>query len=282
MRRKTIIGVVTGLLIALCGMLLIYFTAVQTPETLGTESRNIYIGDILTLDITAEDLTQQELIERFSDFEVVEFQQAGSHYQISLRTFEPGEYKVRLRNKEVVIQVSSTLTDIDRDDVFEGSTQIIKAESPSYWPALFYIAAGVFLITSIMALVKIMFKKRAKPLTPEELFFQKASTLAVESDSYFVDLTYLFKQYIECAYHCQIIGKTSAEIVSELGQIKALQAILPEIENWLVTCDRYKFSGVPIANTQKQDLYTALVDLIKRLSQQRLDAQKEGAGRCAL
>ena len=223
--------------------------------------RNIYVGDIITLEIGSEDFSAEELMEKFKEFEVLELTEESGGYRLSLRTFDPGKYVVLLGNKEIVINVGSTIDDIDRDDIFEGGTQVIKPGFSFQWRILFYISAGVFILSGGFILLKIVLKKKTKKLNPYELFLQRSGTLAVEGDDYFVDLTRFFKEYIGSLYQCWIIGKTSAEIIFELKEIQPLESMLSNIEEWLVECDRMKFSGIDVTIDNKQEHYGKLLEL---------------------
>ena len=223
--------------------------------------RNIYVGDIITLEIATEDFSAEDLTGKFSDFEVLELTEESGIYRLSLRTFEPGKYVVLLGNKEIVINVASTLNDIKRDDIFEGSAQVIKSGFPYHWRILFYISAGIFILSGSFAVLRYVLKKKIKPLSPYELFLKNSGALSVQSDNYFVDLTRYFKEYIGSLYQCRIIGKTSAEIIAELKEILSLESILTSIEEWLVKCDRLKFSGIEVAGETKQEHYGKLLEL---------------------
>ncbi len=242
------------------------------------ESRKIYIGDIFTVEITAERLSSEEIAELFREFEIVELKQDRGRFLVSARTFEPGEYIVLIGDKELVITVASILEDIERDDVFEGSSEVLKPMIYWPWRLLFYAAAGVFVLSTGVIAAKALLRRREKSLGPYQLFLKKASSLAIDSHSYFVDLTLLFKRYLESLYNFRIIGKTSAEILSALSRLNDLNSVLPDIETWLVECDRFKFSGIPVAREQKQAHYQKLLKLVETINNQVLDAKRKGAG----
>ena len=229
--------------------------------------RNIYVGDIITLEIEAADLylSAEELTAKFSEFEVLDITEKGGIYTLSLRTFEPGKHTVLIGNKEIVINVASTLTDISRDDIFEGSTQIIKPGFSIYWRILFYITLGIFILSGSFVLLRFVMKKKIKAMSPYELFLKSSGALSVERDDYFVDLTRYFKEYIGSLYHCRIIGKTSTEIIAELKEIPPLESILADIGEWLVKCDKLKFSGIEVTNAIKQEHYGKLLDLAAKV-----------------
>ncbi|HXK97586.1 MAG TPA: hypothetical protein PK828_06915 [Limnochordia bacterium] len=288
--KRLVYALTALLLLVLAAIVWVYF-GLDEPATTGTdsqtESRRLYIGDMITLEITAQSLTEAEIREHFSDFEIVDLQWDRGRFLVTLRTFEPGEYSVLIGSKEVLIQVGSTLEDIDRDDVFEGSRDVIAPPALIPWRLVFYAAAGIFVLSGGVLLVKALIRRREKKLSPYQLFCKKAGALALDSASYFVDLTLLFKRYLEGLYQFRIIGKTSTEIMDELQKLPALAGLLPEIDTWLTECDRFKFSGVTLSRDEKAAHYRKLVSIAERINQlhqqlegqqlQKLTSQKEGA-----
>ena len=280
MKAKRVQYLLTAVLILVLFLTILVYINLGTSSdgNLTHASRRVYIGDIITLEIEAEHLSRADVRAQFSDFEVVELIEEPGQFVIAVRTFAPGEYRVLLADKEVVINVGSTLEDIERDEVFEGSSQILKPGFFLPWHLLCYAAAGVFILSGAIVLFKAILSRRKKQLTPYQVFLKAAEALPMESGSYFVDLTLLFKQYLESLYHTRIIGKTSTEIVGELGRLQALTAVLPEIEQWLAECDQFKFSGVRVGREQKQEHYQKLIELAVRIDKQSSAVQEEGAG----
>jgi hypothetical protein len=231
---------------AICLFLTLFLYILMPPTALFASengTRNIYIGDIITLNITGTGLTRGELEFMFSGFEIVEIKNLSGGYELSMRTFITGEHRVLLGNKEVVINVGSALEDIEREAMFEGDIWVIEPGFPIHWRMLFYIAAGIFVLSSGFVLIRVVLKKKAKPLNPYQLFLQRSAALTEEDGNYLVDLTFFFKEYIGSIYNRRIIGKTSDEIIKELKEIKPLDNIINEIQAWLYECDKLKFSG---------------------------------------
>jgi len=232
--------------------------------------RNIYVGDIIALEITTQKFSSQELREKFRDFEIVEITAKPGGYALSLRTFETGEYTVLLGDKEIVIHVQSTLDDMQRDDIFEGGTAVIGQGFPFYWSIPLYISAGVLAVCGFILLKN--HKKKAEQLAPHEAFVRRADSLSVESDEYFVELTHCFKEYLEKLYQFRIIGKTSTEIMNELADIQPLEPMLAAIGVWLTECDRMKFTGVKPSIEDKQEHCKKLLYLARKIEAQKEDA----------
>ena len=229
------------------------------------ESRHIYIGDIITLNIAAGNYFLGDLPERFRDFEIVELKEGPDGYLLSLRALTPGEYSVLVGDKEIVITVASTLDDIKRDEIFAGGEQVMAAGLYFSVEVLFYIAAGIFALLGGYWLWQTVLKKKAGLPHPYQVFLQRSGALQTEHDDYFVYVTFYFKEYLECLYHCRIRGKTSAEIIAELQEIAPLAALLADIGKWLSECDRLKFTGMQISSGQKQQHYTKLLELAERI-----------------
>jgi len=263
MMIKKILFVLTALILLCSGA--VWVTA---------EPRNIYIGDIITLQISSRGLSAEELIGKFQAFEILEIKDENASYLISLRTFEVGEHKILLGDKEIVINVQSVLDNIQREGIFEGDTGVMEPGYLFKWNALFYIAAGLFVLSGGYVLTKALLKGVIVTQSPYQVFLRRSGSLSVENDDYFVDLTFYFKEYLEGLYQFRIIGKTSAEIVNELKGINLLNTMLPEINEWLTECDRLKFTGVNVSTGTKQEHYEKLLKLVEKIDAQGLNSEE--------
>lgn len=238
--------------------------------------RNIYVGDIITLDIATKNYSAEQLSEKFHDFEIVEIKEKTDGYLLSLRTFKTGEQSVLIGDKEIVINVESTLNDIQREGIFEGDVSVIEPGFPFHWRILFYIAAGIFALSGGFVLLKTILKRKTKTLSPHQIFLSRSGALSDADDNYLVDLTLCFKEYLESLYQCRIIGKTSAEIIFELKRLQILDTMLPEVQEWLTECDRLKFTGIRVSRDEKQDHYGKLLNLVTKIDIQKQTSNKEG------
>jgi molybdopterin converting factor small subunit len=238
----------------------------STVEVLA-EFRDIYVGDIITLEISTFKYPLEELREMFQPFEIVDAKSKSYGYLLSIRTFEVGEQTILIDNNEIVIQVNSTLNSLERDDIFGVETRIYEPDFFFHWNILFFVFAGAFAVSGCLLLLKLVIAREKPAPSPSQLFLQRSSSLSSDDDNFFVDLTFYFKTYLESRYVCRIkvIGKTSAEIASELKDLPIPLALLPEISEWLIECDRLKFTGVSISNEKKQEHYDRLLSLIKKL-----------------
>ena len=123
--------------------LFIWFLLMPLSHVLA-EERNIYVGDLIELKVTTQAFSQEELREKFSDFEIVSLENKPDGYLLTLRTFETGEKIVHLGDKEIIIHVQSTLDLYDRTGVFEGSTDVQKPGGSPDWRILVGVSALLF------------------------------------------------------------------------------------------------------------------------------------------
>jgi hypothetical protein len=241
------------------------------------DTRNIYIGDIVKLQISFPGnvkLSTEELNERFKAFEIVEFKDENGEYLISLRSFNVGRHVISLGDKEILINIQSVKEDIQRESIFEGDTGVAEPGIIFHWSVLFHIAAGIFILSGGYVLVKTLLKGVIKRPSPLQVFIRRSGSLSTLDDGYFVDLTFYFKEYLESLYRFRIIGKTSTEIVNELKGIDLLNIIIPEIQDWLTECDRLKFTGVKAGAETKQEHYTELLEIVKRIDARQNEVTK--------
>ena len=245
----------------------------QPDEAGASQTRKIYPGDIVRLELEGENLTPEEVGEAFAAFDIVELREAGGKIHIAVRTFEPGEHRARLRSREIVVEVASTLEDIDRDDVFEGGTAVREAGIRFHWRILFGAAAAVFALSGGALLFRAVGRRNTKPPDPYELFLQRAGALDAESGAYLPELTRHFKTYLESLYPCRIAGKTTAETLDELRKFPPLAPVLPELADWFAECDILKFSGAAVPAGMRRELGERLLRLAGKIH----SGLKEGA-----
>ncbi|MDP4182608.1 MAG: hypothetical protein Q8942_16160 [Bacillota bacterium] len=229
------------------------------------EKRSIYIGDLIKLKITSQNITMDELKDKFKGFEIVDIKEDTDGFLITLRTFEPGEKVVQIGNKEIKIDVKSTLKEMKRDGIYEGNLMPETAGKSVKWIYVFFILVGVFLITGGINLWWFLKRKKNTPLSPFENFINQTKNLSAADSDYLVKLTSSFKKYIESSYSCTIRGKTSSEIIDEIITMPDLQAVLPDIQNWLFESDRFKFSGITVSTEKKQELSGLLLELVRKI-----------------
>src|SRR5690606_6203108 len=131
---------------------------------------NIYVGDLITLRISSSEYTLENLREKFSEFEIVNIQEEKEAYQLTLRSFEPGEYRVILGNKELLIVVNSTLEDLDRDNIFIADPHPLESSYNPYWQYVFSLLFIIFLLIVVISIWQFIKRKKEKTLSPYEDF----------------------------------------------------------------------------------------------------------------
>ena len=231
---------------------LILLLLARAPTAAFGETRNLYVGDIIVLDIAAPPGGEDEIRRAFEDFEIVGIQVSPGGYRLSLRCFEPGERTIVLGGREFAVLVHSTLDEIRRDTVFEGGSRLLDAGFPFYWAPLLIAAACVFALSGGAVLAKAWRNRSIAPEGPYPSFLRRATALTPDEDAYLVDLTFCFKEYVGRLYGRRIIGKTSSEIAGELESIPALAPLLPFIRKWLTECDAYKFAGFEVSAEEQR------------------------------
>jgi hypothetical protein len=205
------------------------------------EKRNIYIGDLIQIKVETLEFTQEELREKFKDFEIVEMEGNKDGFVITLRSFEAGEKKVQLGNKEIVIDVKSVLKDKKRVGIYEGDSSVEEGSSSFDIQYVFYVLAGIFVLTGGINLWKLLRKRKPAIKSPYQHFTSQMESISADDGSFLVKLTFYLKEYIESRYSLRIRGKTSSEIIAEISNLKGLAGHLPAIRHWLNQCDLYKF-----------------------------------------
>jgi hypothetical protein len=229
------------------------------------EARSIYVGDLIDIRITTREYSQEELREKFKDFEIVKLEEYDDSFLITLRTFETGERKILLGDKELIIDVKSTLDEIQREEVFEGSLSHEEATTVTGWQYLLFIPPVIMLATGVILFTRHLKKRKTETLTPYQRFLRHTGNLSEQDEDFFVSLTYFLKQYLEEVYSCRIRGKTSTEILAVAVTLHGLQSLLPDLEEWLKEAVRLKFSGINVSREKKQELHIALNDLVRRI-----------------
>lgn len=244
---------------------------VISSSNIWAEERSIYVGDLIQLKIQAEDLTLDEIKDKFKDFELVNVSDTSNGYILTLRSFETGEKTIQLGDTEVKIIVKSTLDEIDRSEIYEGdlTPQGIGFYLP--WKYIFICLIGVFLVTGCINLRLILKRRKASSISPYQNFLKGISELSIEQEDYLVSLTSLFKRYLELTYSFTIRGKTSTEIVNEVSRIRELSNNLTHIKGWLDESDYYKYSKATPQVAKKMQLMGDLHELVTRI-----DKTKEG------
>ncbi len=254
-------------------LLLLAFFPLLKPDA-AESPRNIYVGDIIELKISSGELTGKEIREKFSDFEIVGLIERRDHFIIRLRTFETGEKRVVLGDKEIVVAVRSTLQEIGQEGPIEGGAGPASRGPSVPWLYIF-IASLVLLIIAGVFLMKDRFKKKSRTrLTPYQLFLNRSNEVSYEDKEFFVKQTICFKEYIEAVYNCKIKNMTTSEILYTVAKLPHMSEIRAELERWLRECDFFKFTGNTASMEKKQEMRKKLAELVGRIDAANKAAQE--------
>ncbi|HEY9060231.1 MAG TPA: hypothetical protein VIO64_06985 [Pseudobacteroides sp.] len=229
------------------------------------EKRSIFIGDVIELKVTSQNITIEELRDKFKDFEIIDIKENDDSFLLALRSFEPGEKTVRIGNREVKINVKSTLKELKREGIYEGDTLPVAAGSSIGWKYVLFAFIGITLVTGGFNLWWLLKRRKKSRMDPYGLFKMQAKGVSLDDRDYLVQLTKSFKEYIETVYSCTIRGKTTSELIKELSSIPDLQPVLPAIQNWLSEGDCFKYMGVSAKQEKKQELLDWLLELVRKI-----------------
>jgi RNA recognition motif-containing protein len=225
------------------------------------EERNIYVGDLIELRVSIKNTDEDELRDKFKDFEIVDIKDDAGIYLITLRSFETGEKTVELGDKEIVIDVKSTLDDIKSEDIIEGDLSPEDAGFSIDWKYVLIGVLLIFLVTGGVSIWKYIKSRKVSSLSPYQMFVQRSKEILPDDSDGFGKLTVAFKQYLETICSCPLRGKTSCEIIGEIGNIQRLQAFVPPIQSWLEESDRLKYTGISVPGEKKKQLFDELIRL---------------------
>jgi hypothetical protein len=256
--------------ITLVLLLLLSLLVLVNSYTYG-ENRAIYIGDLIKLEIANTNLSKEDIRDSFKDFEIESLEKLNSGYQVGIRSFKAGEKVVNLGDKELKIQVASTLDEVNRKDIFEGDLEPKEAEKMLPLYKLLVVMVAIIALLSFLRLRKIFGKRNRKELSIYSQFRTKVEELSLKDENYFVFLTLAFKDYLEQTFNRKIVGKTSSEIIAEINYIPQLDDYLNQIKEWLNFADICKYRGKEVSleeKKKKRDELVRIVDLI--------EASKEG------
>lgn len=229
------------------------------------EERSIFVGDLINIKISAQSFSENELREKFKDFEIVNIKQDSEDYFVSLRSFDPLEKTIILGSKELKITIKSTLNEIKRDAIFDGN---LNPQEPSFtmnWQVVFFILLFLFVVTGGIFLWNLKNKRKNLQLSPFKCFNKQIGKIAFDDELYFVKLTLALKEYLESRYSCCIKEKTSNETIEELKYIPELKESIFTIKCWLEENDYYKFTGVTTGMDKKKELLERLIDIVTKI-----------------
>lgn len=233
------------------------------------EERSIYVGDLINIRITSEKFTEDELRDKFKEFEIENVKKDNGGYIVTLRSFETGEKIVELGDKEIKIVIKSTLDEFEKDDIFEGNLDPQETGFLIKFKYIFYILLLVFLLTGGITFWRFIRKRKVALLNPYQKFLYQTNAIQLNKDDCFVKMTFSLKEYLELSYSCCIKGKTSLEIIENIKSIPNLQEKIDSMDTWLKESDYYKFTGVVASMEKKEELLKKLVEMVKKIEESK-------------
>lgn len=193
-------------------------------------AKDINVGDLVTLKF--EGAKKEEILNAFenSKLELENVKEVKDGYIVSFRGYTVGENKLNIGNKELTLDIKSTLSSEDKElypHLSDKSDLLPYSENFPYQ----ILIAGVTAIFSLIYLFKgIHYKKRLKSLNPEERFEDSLKNISDENWEFQISLA--LREYIDSKYASHFMNG----IYTKVGKID--QKDIKFIEK----LDRYKFS----------------------------------------
>lgn len=246
---------------------LISLLLLVSSMTISAEERSIYVGDLIKIEIETNLYSEDDIRDKFKDFEIVDIKDTDKGYLLTLRSFETGKKTIQIDNNEIEIEIKSTLEEIDRDKIYEGDEGTRSYGFSFNYSYIFYLLIGIFLITGCISLWQYIKRRKTGPASAFIVFKKAIDEISLEERDCFVTMTLNLKNYLQTKYSCSIRGKTCKEIIAEISSITVLEPFIPDIKSWLQMCDYYKFTGVAVTTEQKQELLIRLVEIVEKIEQ---------------
>ncbi|MCM1990439.1 hypothetical protein [Oceanirhabdus seepicola] len=254
-------------------LMLIYICLFSVCQAYALEERKIYVGDIINIKISSSVYTEEDIREKFKDFEIVHLKKEEDAYLIGLRTFETGKKSVKLGDKEIEVVVYSTLEGKEDRGLIDGDSSYEKVGINMIYGFFLYTTLAVFLFALTFYIIRLIRGKNETEFTPCERFWNSLKKANLQNEESLAFMKGIFKRYMEEVYSCSIKGKTSCEIVREIKEVEGLQEHMQQIKKWFKKCDHYTFSPIISTVEEKQKLFNELEELV-----QNMEEIKEGEG----
>lgn len=189
-------------------------------------SKPIYIGDKINLKI--DNTTQDELQNAFKDFHIDKAQDE----KITFRSFKVGDNIVDLKNNEINLKITSTLSPEDKNiflNLSNGKDQLVK--NPSF-PFIFLLGIFIFII-SFVGLIKNLIKKSKlkNNISPKERCKNILENL--DDRNFPFEISTALREYIDYLYNTKFLS----------GDYSEINSISSSDIEFLYSLDFYKFSN---------------------------------------
>lgn len=250
--------------------LILMLLCVSLSQTVLADSRPIYIGDIIELDIDSTSVDEEFLREVFYEFEIVELQEMASGFRVKLRSFKPGMYEVEINNQKIQIIVHSLLEDTEEPKLKEEDWEL---EKPGHWKVAMYITLVVIvgLIATIVIRLGIRKKSRSSQpldkLTELEIAFNEAIQDDIDFSKYVLKAC---RKYLSVAIEETIQYETTEKIVELL--VEKYGIIGDQIGQWMLKLDTLHYSGEMISTEDRQRIIDDGIRFFQEVDEQIQEA----------
>ena len=221
------------------------------------EERPIYVGDIIELTIDSSTHSISDVESAFEDFEIIELSKDEDKYLLKIRSFEVREQRVILGNTELVISISTLLSE-DDNELKVGNVDLEKSGLALPWTIVKFILLGLSIIGLTALLLLLIRDRPRKPISNYDQLINQVTLLGIENEDYAYRLTRLFKIYLSKIFNESLTGLTSIELVNRISKAEKMKEYMVMIEKWLNKCDTYKYSkdkaSVETKKILKEDL----------------------------
>lgn len=207
------------------------------------EARSIYIGDEIVLEINDSTITEEEIRDAFDGFRLIGMENTDEGYRVTISPKEVGQEEVLLKNQKIIIDVKSTLDEIQRDTIFEKDLETGNSFDRRLLYILLSISGLVFIVSHGIWLIKIYKKDEQRQYTPYEVFIKMYEEDQIRDKNILGELTKASKLYLSKRLETSLIGLTT----SQLSRVHELNAIdertIQKYFEWLRECDDMKYKG---------------------------------------
>lgn len=227
--------------------------------------RNLYIGDMIRLNIDGTEYTKEELQTLFKGFELVDVSVEQQMTVVTLRCLEIGTKTVLIGNQEIEITVASALADVQRDAIYDFEPILKQPAFTVPWLFVEVFLIGIFILSGILYAINFLKMKKNKILTPYACCVKSLREMSLSEHSFLALMTGEVKYYIQREFSTQVIGKTTDEFKQVVSEIMLDETIKRELYMWLNESDFYKFSGTDITIDKKENMRKTLMELVERI-----------------
>lgn len=162
------------------------------------------IGDNIQLRIKG--ISREEIEKAFSSLEIKDIKQEKDGYEVSVTTYKPGKYEIDLNNKNLIIDVKSSISPEEKEIYLDFKDKINKFQFKDY-PYL-VIVSGLFSFACLTGLiVSVIYEKL---ISPEYKFRKKLKK--INQENWKIELSLALREYIDRLYNSRFLQGDYEEI----------------------------------------------------------------------